>query len=83
MSQPIRINEADPQDDQPKNADYKAHIYNIIICTLIEDIKDKSSSDFVNWISILQAKEELEQKKNISYIWKKTTTGKEGINCQE
>ena len=46
-----------------KNTDYKAHIYNIILCMFLEDIKDKSSSDFVNWISILQAKEELEQKK--------------------
>ena len=33
-------------------------------------VKDKSSSEFVNWMSILQAKEELEQKKYLLYMEK-------------
>ena len=62
------------------NKDYKAHIYNVILHTLLDDIKDKTISDCVEWMSILQAKEELEQK-NISCIWKKTITGDLGENC--
>ena len=45
-----------------KNKNYKAHIYNVIIHTLLEDIEDKSCSDYAEWISILEAKEELEQR---------------------
>ena len=45
-----------------KNKNYKDHIYNVIIYTLLEDMEDKSCSDYAEWISILEAKEELEQK---------------------
>ena len=56
------FNEADPQDDQPKNKDYKNLIQNVILYTMIEDIEDKQCSDYAEWISILAAKEHHEQK---------------------
>ena len=46
-----------------KNKNYKDHIYNVIFHTILEDIEDKSCSDYAEWISILKAKEDLEQKK--------------------
>ena len=45
-----------------KNQDYKNLIHNVIMYTIIEDIEDKLCSDYAEWIGILAAKEQFEQK---------------------
>ena len=58
-----------------QNKEYISIINNLILRTIIDDLKDQTDPIIVDWKKILFEKETLEHKKNISYIWNLPTVG--------
>ena len=59
-----------------QNKEYASLINDLILRTVLDDVKDQNDPNIINWRNILLDKEAFEQQKKFSFTCKKIITGK-------